>query len=76
VYGVESSQVDPTPHLHIFDTSSSVGQSQYPELTPALTLAGDPGIAAQVTSLAAISADGTTVFVAGPNGLEVQPVPH
>ena len=75
LYNIENA--DLTPHLHIFDTSISNGpNSQYPELTPALSLAGDPGVTSQLTPLAAISADGTTVFIAGANGLAVQPVPH
>ena len=73
LYTIENA--DRTPHLHVFDTSIAAGpNSQYTELPPALSLAGDPGVTSQLTPLAAISADGTTVFIAGANGVAVQPV--
>lgn len=76
VYLIEGTQVDPLPRLHIFDVTTSPGpNSQYPELAPALSLAGDPGVGSPVAPLLEISVDAGTVFVAGANGVAVQPVP-
>jgi hypothetical protein len=76
VYDVENYQFDSSPDLHIFDSSApaTANPTNYPELTPALTLAGDPGITSAVSPLVAISVDSATVFVAGVNGIAVQPV--
>ena len=76
VYDVENYQFDASPDLHIFDSSAPASSSptNYPELTPALTLAGDPGITSGVPPVLAISVDSATVFVAGSNGIAVQPV--
>jgi hypothetical protein len=76
VYVIETTQVDPSPDLHIFDVTTSPGpNSPYPELTPALALAGDPGVGSTVAPLLDISVDAGTVFVAGANGVAVQLVP-
>ena len=74
VYLVEAA--DNMPDVHIFDVTTSPGpNSQYSELTPPILLAGDPGIGSPVAPLLTISMDGGTVFVAGANGVAVQPVP-
>ena len=87
-YVVERTQADPSPDLHIFDTSSAATAmpTNYPELaspTSPIALAGDPGIQAgdpglggTVPLLLAITVDSGTVFVAGQLGIAVQPVPQ
>jgi hypothetical protein len=77
VYVIEQTQLDSSPDLHIFDSSAaaSVSVPNYPELTPDLPLAGDPGISSSLAPLLTISTDSGTVFVAGANGIAVQPVP-
>jgi hypothetical protein len=78
-YVVERPVADPSLGLHIFDTSApaTASPSQYPELTPALAFAADPGVGSSVVSpIVAISVDSGTVFVAGANGIAVQPVPQ
>lgn len=76
VYVIERAQLDPSPDLHIFDSSGVPNGTvlDYPEVTPALTLAGDPGVASSVAPLLTISVDSGTVFIAGANGIAVQPV--
>lgn len=76
VYVIENAQLDPSPNLHVFDSSAAPNgtAADYPELTPPLTLAGDPGVASSVAPLLTISVDSGTVFVAGASGIAVQPV--
>lgn len=77
LYVVEAASADPLPDLHVFDSSTTASPTtMFPEISPALSLAGDPGVGSSVTPLLAISTDSATVFVAGANGIAVQPVPQ
>ena len=65
---------DPQPELHTFDLTATPSGGSYPEIGTPIVLAGDTGDLGLPQPLA-ITPDGSTVFVAGSNGIAVQPVP-
>lgn len=72
LYEVEP--LDSQPKLHTFDVTATPSNGNYPELGAPITLAGDTSTLV-VEQLLAITPDGGTVFVAGSDGIAVQPVP-
>jgi hypothetical protein len=64
---------DAQPELHTYDLTAAPSNGFYPELGTPITLAGNTGDLGFAQPLA-ITPDGGTVFIAGPNGIAVQPV--
>ncbi len=64
---------DPQPELHMYDLTAAPSNGFYPELGAPITLAGNTGDLGFPQPLA-ITPDGGTVFIAGPDGIAVQPV--
>ena len=75
LYGMQDYSLDPQPRLHTFDLTAAPVSGFYPELGTPLMLAGDTGVGSSAYPALAITPDGATVFVAGANGVAVQPVP-
>jgi len=57
--------------LHTYDLTAAPSAGLFPEVTPAVTLPGDPGFNPVMT----ISPDGGTLFIAGDAGIVAVPAP-
>jgi hypothetical protein len=60
-----------TTGLHVYDLTGALVSGVYPEITPAPTLAGNPGDYVKM----AITPDGRTLFLAGQDAIVIVPVP-
>lgn len=66
-------QADSQPELHTYDLTAAPSGGVYPETGSPITLAGNP-TSLGLPDLLALTPDGGTAFIAGPNGIAVQPV--
>jgi hypothetical protein len=70
--------LDPAGTLRTFDVSTAPAggsSATYPEVGAAIALAGDPGELSSPPPQILVTPDGTAVFIAGFQGIAVQPTP-
>ena len=75
LYSLQPATLGNNGFLHTFDLTAPPVAGNFAEAAPPIELAGDPGGDSDPRPKMTITPDGNTVFIAGVNGVAIQPTP-